>query len=202
MSRGRPHRVVVVPSAPGLLASYAGLVDPLAEVRRAAVDAVRWLVSGTTERVVVLGAGPDPANLPRGVREPLSLRVARALLDDAGVDLPVVEATLPDAVPALSERDGLLVVADGSAKGDERAPGHIDERAFGYDEAIEAALGKADTAALRDLDAALGEELLAAGVPALRALGALVQGPCRAETDYADDPFGVRYWVVRWQCES
>lgn len=202
MSRSTPRRVVVVPCAPALLASYVGLVDPLAEVRTAAVEAVRWLAAGTTERVLVLGAGPDPANLPRGVTEPLSTRVAHALLTEAGVDLPVVETALPDPVPALSEHDGVLVVADGTATGDERAPGHVDERAFAYDQAIEKALRTADTAALGDLDAALGAQLLAAGVPALRELGSLVHGRFRAETDYADDPFGVRYWVVRWQCES
>lgn len=206
MSPAFPERVVVVPSAPALLPSYAGQVDPLADLRAAAVDAVRWLVSGTPERVVVLGAGAGPADVARGVPEPLGPRVARTLFAEAGFDGTVVEAVVspsrPGPTPALMGRDVLLVVADGSARRGERAPGHLDERAFGYDEAVEKALRAADLAALGGLDLALGDDLLAGGPRVLHALAATVVGDYRAEVDYADDPFGVRYWVVRWQCES
>jgi len=98
------------------------------------------------------------------------------------------------------------VVADGSARRGVRAPGHLDERAFAFDAAIDAALRQGDPGTLAVLDEPLGAQLLAAGVPAFRRLGRLVQGrleqgrPVRAEVDYADDPFGVQYWVVRWEC--
>lgn len=194
--------VVVVPSAPALLPSYAGQVDPVAEMRVAALDAVRWLGSRTAGRMVVLGAGPDPGNVERGVAEPLSMRVARLLLDRSGFAGRAVEVTQPGPLPSLRPGDTLLVVADGSARRGEKAPGHLDERAFGFDDAVEAALRTADTETLRGLDARLGADLLAAGVPALLALGALAGSRHQVEMTYADDPFGVQYWVVRWQCAS
>jgi hypothetical protein len=103
----------------------------------------------------------------------------------------------------VDDADSVLVVADGSARRGEKAPGHLDERAFAFDAAIDTALRQGDPAALAVLDEALGAQLLAAGVPAFRALGALVgERPVRARVDYADDPFGVQYWVVRWECDS
>lgn len=193
--------VVVVPSAPALLASYAGITDPVAELRAASLEAVAWLVA-RSRRIVILGAAVDPVNLARGVVDPLSLRVGRSLL--AG-DVAVVESEQPGPLPDLRDGDGLLVVADGSARRGEKAPGHIDERSFAFDASIEQALTSGDTAALAALDAGLGAELLVGGVPALRALGARVGAAGRVESaqiDYAADPFGVQYWVVRWTCGS
>lgn len=162
-------KIAVVPSAPALLPAYAGLTDPVADVRAAALEAVAWLDGP----VQVLAAD----DLGRRVGEHL---LGRAPVDDAA---------------------DLLVVADGSARRGEKAPGHLDERATGFDAAIDAALRQGDPAALVRLDEALGAELLARGVPAFRALGAQVgDRPVRAQVDYADDPFGVQYWVVRWEC--
>jgi hypothetical protein len=195
------RRVVVVPGAPALLPSYAGLVDPLAEVRATAVAAVGWLVEAVPNdgAVVVVGAPADPANAARGVAESKAARVARVLLESAGFTAPVTESDT-GAVPP--EARALLVVADGSARRGEKAPGHLDERASGFDAAVDSALRHGDPAALRALDPQLGADLLAAGVPALRALGHAVERVDRAEVDYAGDPFGVHYWVVRWTCGS
>ncbi|MGL5817759.1 MAG: hypothetical protein ACRCYR_09375 [Phycicoccus sp.] len=57
----------------------------------------------------------------------------------------------------------LVVVADGSARRGEKAPGHLDERAFAFDDALVAALGGADPAALLALDATRAADLLADG---------------------------------------
>jgi hypothetical protein len=161
-------RVAVVPSPPALLPSYAGLTDPVADLRAAALAAVAWL-----DGPVQLVAADD-----------LGHRVGRHLLGRSPVDTA----------------DNLLVVADGSARRGEKAPGHLDERAFAFDAAIDTALRQGDPAALSGLDEDLGAQLLAAGVPALRQLGRLVgERPVRAQVDYADDPFGVQYWVVRWE---
>ena len=73
---------------------------------------------------------------------------------------------------------------------------------FGYDEQIESSLRSGSPSALQVLDVALGQELWAHDVPALVALGERVSGPVSAEMDYADDPHGVQYWVVRWTCGS
>lgn len=195
-------RVVIVPGAPALLARYTGKVDPVAEMRQAAVDSVRWLVQDAPHQVVVLGASPDPANAARGVSEPMSIRVAWTLLAAAGFTGPVIEVTQSEPLPPLSDGDALLVVADGTARRHEKAPGHIDERAFGYDDEIVAALRSADTQALAELDPVLGKDLLAGGVGVLQAVGDVLRGSYRAEVCYAGDPFGVMYWVVRWECES
>jgi hypothetical protein len=177
-------RVVVVPSPPGLLPELAGLEDPLAEARAAALDACRWLAAEQAP-VVVLGA------------DDLALRVGRHLLSTTHTG-PVDAVRLPD-VPSLDHLDALLVVADGSARRGEKAPGHLDERAAAYDDGIGRALASGDAAALAALDQDLGAELLAAGAPALSVMGSLFEGHAvTAETTYADDPYGVAYWVTRW----
>ncbi len=188
---------VVVPATPLLLPGNRSLRDPVAGVRAAAEGAVRWLAGRHPERVVVLGAGADAADRGRGVTRPASLRVARSLLAVAGFAGRVDEHAPPGEDLALGG-GGLLVVADGTARRDPEAPGRLDPRAAGFDEAVETALRHGDVAALRGLDEALGRALLCSGVPALRALGSGVARPAAAHVDYAGHPFGVQYWVVRW----
>jgi hypothetical protein len=56
-----------------------------------------------------------------------------------------------------------------------------------------------DGEALANLDESLGAELLAAGVPAWRAAGALLAGgEFDAELLYAAAPYGVGYFVAQW----
>lgn len=213
---------VVVPSSP-LMISSVGAADPLGDVRALAVDAVSWLTS-TCSSVVVLSAPADPANVARGVPTPLGERVARSLLSAAGFsgevsfgwsNSPRVSEQGADSRWSSSPRyeggqsrplpteTGVLVVGDGSARRGEKAPGHLDERAFAFDESIEKALGDCDGTALRSLDTGLGAELLAAGTPAFIELGGLPDADRHtAVVDYADDPLGVQYWIVRWQCVS
>ena len=79
------------------------------------------------------------------------------------------------------------------------APGFLDERAEAFDASIAAALAAGDAEALAVLDAELGAELWAAGVPALRTLGELAKGAdivANLRVDVA--PFGVGYWVADW----
>lgn len=102
---------------------------------------------------------------------------------------------------ALAEADevALLVMGDGSARRTAAAPGHIDPRAVPFDDTVIAALRDGDASALAALDLELGRELLAAGVPAWRAAGGLLdQGAYDAELLYADDPYGVEYVVAVW----
>lgn len=186
MSRpASPIRVVVVPSAPALLPENAGLTDPVAEVRAAALDACRWLAAAQAP-VVVLGA------------DDLALRVGRHLLSTTHTG-PVVGLALPHT-PGAAELDALLVVADGTARRTEKAPGHLDDRAAAYDETIGRALADGDPAALAALDVDLGAELLASGAETLVVLGSILEDRtvAEAETTYADDPYGVAYWVTRW----
>jgi len=184
------EHAVVVPSTISFLPQYAALSDPVVDVRRAALAAVSWLVERHPGEVQLLVAEPRAEDVSRGVAEPAGERIGRRLLAEAGFRGRVVE-----------HADGVLVVANGTARRSEKAPGHLDERAFAFDEAVEKALRSGDGDALTALDPALGEELWAFDTPVLRRLGDLA-GRAAAEVDYADDPYGVQYWVVRWTCAS
>ncbi|KQY50094.1 hypothetical protein ASD66_05140 [Nocardioides sp. Root151] len=190
---------MVVPSTPLMIAA-GGTADPLAGVRALALDSVRWLVASSPDRIQVLCSPADPANVARGVTTPLGERVARSLLSAAGFDREIVVSTSESESPVST---GVLIVGDGSARRGEKAPGHLDDRAFTFDSTIESALRACDADTLATLSVDLGAELLAAGVPAFRALGALAGGAEHTcEMTYSGDPLGVQYWVARWQCAS
>ena len=104
-----------------------------------------------------------------------------------------VAAYLLEATDRSGSEPSFLVVGNGSARRTEKAPGHLDERAHGFDADLRAWLtgdGPLPDADLgRDLLAAMtGFQLMAEQVPA--------RGP--ATVDYDDDPFGVQYWVMGW----
>lgn len=172
------NRVVLVPGVLALLPEYASLVDPVPGLRAACLAAVSWLAE----------AGPVTV-----VADPQGERVARALLDAAGGGV---------STGSTGEGAAYLVVANGSARRGEKAPGFLDERAVPFDDALEKALRGPDPRALAALDVALGEELLAGNVAGLVALGELLEAGYEVSVDYADDPFGVQYWVMRWPCAS
>lgn len=167
---GLSRRVVLVPGVLALLPEYAGLTDPVAELRAACVEAVGWLAGD----VEVVGTGQGR-------------RVGEALLAAAGARSGTAAS--------------YLVVGNGTACRTEKAPGHLDERAHAFDEWLEAALRAPDPAVLGAVDEAVARELWA-DVTGIRALGGLLDGAGPAQVDYADDPFGVQYWVMRWACES
>ena len=152
-----------MPGVLALLPEYAGLVDPVAELRAACTRAVGWLGADVT----VL-AGPQ------------GRRVAEHLL-------------------AASPHDGTgpsyLAVGNGSAKRTEKAPGHVDERAESFD----AALGEALVAGrLHEVDLTLSRELWA-DTDAIADLARLLPPGLPARVDHESDPYGVRYWVARWE---
>jgi hypothetical protein len=166
-------RVVVVPSTLALLPEYASIEDPIPELRTAVRAAVAWLVED------------GPARVRAG--SPSAQRISASLLGDRVGD---------DAA-------NLLVVANGSATRTEKAPGHLDDRAAAFDAAIGKALADGDLASLAEIDTALAEDLWAMPDAAvLRTLPDLVGPVTSAQVDYDDAPYGVQYWVVRWQCAS
>jgi hypothetical protein len=98
-----------------------------------------------------------------------------------------------------TEDAALLVMGDGSARRGVTAPGYLDARAVPFDDAVVAALREGNATALASLDPLLGEALLAAGVPAWRAAGRLLSSRTYdAHLRYADDPYGVGYFVATW----
>jgi len=156
------------------------------------------------------GDGRPPWTLPPGLTLGAYLLTSgRVLGSSAPAPVPTVsgQTVAPDAdVAAVGTaldddggRLGLLVMGDGSARRGENAPGYVDERAAPFDAAVAAALASGDAAALRDLDPALGADLLAAGVPAWRTAGHVVgERPVAGELLHDSAPYGVGYLVATW----
>jgi hypothetical protein len=186
-------RVVVLPPVPALLPEYRSRVDPIADLRAACRRAIAWLIEDGHPAIAALADPIDAAARLHGVEAPLGVRVARRLLGEAGYD---GELRQLDAVPHDDQR--LLVLANGSARRSEKAPGHLDPRSFAFDAAIETALEMGDSAELAGLDAELGGALLATGIEPLRRLGAMRLEVKTTELLHAADPYGVRYWVATW----
>lgn len=94
--------------------------------------------------------------------------------------------------------DGAVVVGNGSAMRTEKAPGHFDPRAEGFDEELRSALVVPDPAALAAVDPALAQQLWAS-VESFDRLAELLEGAELVSVDYDDAPYGVQYWVIRWE---
>ena len=92
-------------------------------------------------------------------------------------------------VAALAARHGVgtgdVVVGNGSATRTEKAPGHLDEWAAAFDDALRSSFA--------GIDAGLAAELWA-DTARLGDLPPLSE----AEVLYDDAPFGVQYWVAVW----
>jgi hypothetical protein len=195
---------VLVPGVLALLPEYAGLTDPVAELRAACLEAVAWL--GEEGPVQVLA-------------DPQGERVARALLDacggfetgaerlpqppgDSAERLPQPPGDSAERLPRPAgdsaerlPRPPTLLVGSGSACRTEKAPGFLDERAAAFDDALRAALLSGDVSAV---DLGLGRELLAS-LDGIGRLGEVVTPGAEVSVDYDDAPFGVQYWVMRWE---
>lgn len=97
------------------------------------------------------------------------------------------------------ERLALLVMGDASACRTLKAPGYLDDRAAGFDEAVGRALGAADVAALKTLDAELAYELKVSGRAPWQVLaGAAEDAGLAGALLYEDAPYGVGYVVAAW----
>ncbi|NEC89423.1 class III extradiol dioxygenase subunit B-like domain-containing protein [Streptomyces sp. SID12501] len=97
------------------------------------------------------------------------------------------------------ERVALLVMGDAGACRTLKAPGYLDERAAGFDADIARALGSADVAALKALDAELAYELKVSGRAPWQVLAGAAENADLAGTLlYEDAPYGVGYVVAAW----
>jgi hypothetical protein len=217
-----------VPVPPLLVPEVAGGSAARDEdLRVACREAVSTLLATGPDRLFVLGAAPrthvhtgswdfrpwgvaHPA-VPPVEGLPLALAIGSWLLDTTpgGADVPrvlqglkaVPRARLVDLGGALvaDGRVGLLVCGDGTARRDEKAPGHLDPRAAPYDEAILAALAGADPDALLALDPLLAEALLVSGLPGWQLLAGAAGGAAwTAKVHYAAAPYGVGYVAGSW----
>jgi len=158
---------------------------------------------------VRLGAGQGAEE---GRELPPSLAVAAWLLERTGwADAPVEGLGVGEPldaerciqvgrdVAARAERVALLVMGDASACRTLKAPGYLDERAAPFDAEVARALGAADVAALKALDAELAYELKASGRAPWQVLaGAAQDAGLAGALLYEDAPYGVGYLVATW----
>lgn len=236
--------IVIVPGAPLLLPEYQGRAPAAPGLLEACVAAVRAAVEHAAQVVVVHATDREP----RSSKPAIGARVADHLLAAKHLGFEVQHVPVPwdasvaectelgraltsDLVPAVTATDrpparsavtagpkSLVVVADGSARRTEKAPGHLDPRAAGVDEAIVDAIRCAPEGGLErllDLDPDLCAELLVAGRAPLQVLAAACSahpsggfarrgdGTVSGErTAYGvasfevSDPFGVLYVVA------
>jgi aromatic ring-opening dioxygenase LigB subunit len=93
----------------------------------------------------------------------------------------------------------LLVMGDASACRTLKAPGYLDKRAAGFDAEVARALGAADVAALKALDAELAYELKVSGRAPWQVLAGAAEGAdLGGALLYEDAPYGVGYVVAAW----
>lgn len=224
----------MVPAAPLLVPAVAGgSAGADAALRGRCLRAV-GAIAGADE-VVVVGDAPTTGERAGGwdftglgvaaasgrPALPLALAVGDWFLDQAGwpgrrrfvgvaVDeFPAACAALGAELVTGRHRVALLAVADGTACRTEKAPGHLDGRAAGFDAAVAAALAAGDPAGLLGVDSALARELLAAGRASWQVLagaaraasGARLEGGarCAATHAHAEAPYGVGYFVAVWR---
>ena len=217
----------VCPQPPLLIPQVAaGAAGELDVLRAACTVAISTALATGPERVVLIGPGQSTRawavdavdtladfGLPGPAGElPLSLTVGRWLLDQVGWDGPrelhtvaaqtpptecgELGATLTAGAPAF-----LLVLGDGSARRSTAAPGHLDDRAEGFDLSVASAFAAADVDALLALSAHLAADLLAAGRPAWQVLAGAAQAAGGAWTGtlhHHSAPYGVGYLVASW----
>jgi hypothetical protein len=222
-----PAAVAFCPCPPLLVPAVAGRAAADTAVLRAACAAAVDAALATRPEVVVVVGGEDGCGRfgdgdggdlrgygvdldvpfagrvrPGGRRTPLAHTIGAWLLHEAGYAGPrlgVGPGDLADALGDLPRPVAVLAVGDGSARRSLKAPGHLDPAAQPFDDAVAAALAAGDPGALAELDPAEGARLLAAGVPAWRAVGAALAGrEVRGRLHAHEAPFGVGYLVADW----
>jgi hypothetical protein len=216
------------PSAPLLHPEVEGGASAeTSALRHACDDAVAAMLAVAPEVVVVVADGAPPGVRlgpgdvgdlrgfgvdvaipfsgqvrPGGRRIPPAHALGAWLLDRAafaGERVGVGPGDVGQLLRALPGPVGVLVMGDGSARRTVKAPGYLDETAAPFDAAVTRALASGNAATLAALDSADGERLLAAGVPAWRAVGEALAGRAvTARLHLAEAPFGVGYLVADW----
>lgn len=125
-----------------------------------------------------------------------------APIEGLGVGEPLAAERCIDVGRGIAARAGrvaLLVMGDASACRTLKAPGYLDERAAPFDAEVARALGAADLAAIRSLDAELAYELKASGRAPWQVLAGAAEGADLAGALlYEDAPYGVGYVVATW----
>ncbi len=200
-THGVIETVLVLPS-PRALLPWLSETDPVPELRTACAAALGRLFAEGSRHIVVVASPVSELNRSRGVTEPLGHRVARHLLGETPFEEQVA---LPYTAAALLEQAGeagpttLVVMADGSACRGEKAPGHLHPDAIPFDDAIDRALREGDVETLATIDPEKAHELWSEGAPGFHVLAEVARGRhVSTDVSYADAPYGVAWWVARW----
>ncbi|TDD15835.1 hypothetical protein E1218_30830 [Kribbella turkmenica] len=124
------------------------------------------------------------AGLPRSyVAVPTDARPARCL-------------ELGREIAAGTDRIGLLVMGDGSARRSEHSPVHLHPRAEIFDTTVARALDRADSAVLAALDPDLAADLHAAGRAPWQILAGVLETGLSGDLTYHAAPYGIGYFVA------
>jgi aromatic ring-opening dioxygenase LigB subunit len=107
-------------------------------------------------------------------------------------------AALGRELAGSADRVAMVVLGDGSARHTEKAPGYLDVRAAGFDEAVAAAFATGDVDALLGLDAGLARDLMVAGRAPWQVLAGAAAGRSWTMTSSMEIPYGVAYHVAAW----
>lgn len=212
-------RLVFVPSTPLLVdLPDVGDVPEVTLVREAARAAMAEVLADATSVTVLATDEPTPG-ADAGTLRPWGLAVdaggERAglglghtlgawLLDDAGWTGERRYVATAATTPADPDPDVVLVVADGSARRTDRAPGHLDERAEPFDATLASALTDGDADLLGGVDDSLAADLWCTTAPTWRAAADLVAARTRkgahvtARLRYDGAPLGVGWFVADW----
>jgi len=197
----------------------ASCLDAVAELMAAEPEVIA--VAGAAEQTSTWDAAssldlalfaPGPRGRSRAGRPPglpPSLGVGAWLIGQAGYTgerfLQSVAADEPGgrcasigtSLAGARARVSLLVMADGSARRGQKAPGYLDERSAAFDADVARAVRTGRLDALLSIDQDLARDLMATGRPAWQVLaGALAGRRVTSEVRYAGDPFGVAYLVA------
>ena len=218
----------VVPTPPLLVPEIAaGSAARDEDLRAAALAAEDAVLATGPDRVVVVGEATSTGHLagqpdwhPFGVPLPrprpasglpLAHGIGAWLLGQRGCAVPIEHlGVAPDTSPlecaelgrrlsGEDSRTALLACGDGSARRNEKAPGHFSPAAAGVDATVAAALAAGDATPLLELGVEDARELWIAGRTAWQVLaGAAGSDRWDAEVSYSGAPYGVHYVVATW----
>lgn len=218
---GCPHPPLLVPEV------GVGLGAEIDDLRRECARVVDEVYTAEPEQLFVVGAAvgasarsfapwapgsgvervpvdvPEPLPLPLLVGAHLTRGRARSFVVVDPDNDPADCLDLGRELAASADRVALLVMGDGSARHDVKAPGYIDPRASEWDETVHNAFRAADFQVLASLDPALADELMCTGRAPWQVLaGAATDVALRTAHATLNIPFGVGYFVARWSLEA